>query len=204
MIAGLILAGGQATRMGGADKALLLLNGRPLIAHVVERLNPQVQALAISANGDPARFNVFALPVLSDPMPGFPGPLAGILAGMRWAKAACPGCRWLLAAPCDAPFPPPDLARRLHQAVENAGVDLALAASAGRDHPVVGLWPLSLEAALQSAMLEEGLRKVGQFAGRYKKAVVEFPLERGIDPFMNLNTPEELMDAQNALVPTRP
>lgn len=204
MIAGLILAGGKGLRMGGADKALLHLAGRPLVAHVVDRMLPQVQAMAISANGDLARFKDLALPVLPDPMQDFPGPLAGFLAGMAWARTACPGCRWLLTAPCDAPFLPPDLARRLLQMIEDEGADLALAASAGRDHPVVGLWPLSLEEALRRVLLEEGLRKVGQFAGRYKKAVVEFPLERGIDPFTNLNTPEELKDAQTFLVPTKP
>lgn len=204
MIAGLILAGGKGLRMGGADKAQLQLAGRPLIAHVIDRLRLQVRALAISANGDLARFASLGLPVLPDPMPDFPGPLAGILAGMAWAKAACPDCCWLLTAPCDAPFLPPDLAQRLLQAIEGEGADLALAASAGRDHPVVGLWPMSLEGALRQALLEEGLRKVGQFAGRYKKALVEFPLEQGIDPFTNLNTPEELKAAQAFLVPTRP
>lgn len=204
MIAGLILAGGRATRMGGADKAQLELAGRPLISHVIDRLRLQLRSLAISANGDPARFGDFALPVLPDPRQDFSGPLAGILAGMAWARTACPGCRWLLTAPCDAPFLPPDLAQRLLQAIEDEGADLALAASAGRDHPVAGLWPLSLEEALRRALLEEGLRKVGQFAGRYKKAVAEFPSERGIDPFLNLNTPEDLRAAQALLVPTRP
>jgi molybdopterin-guanine dinucleotide biosynthesis protein A len=192
MIAGLILAGGRATRMGGADKALLELAGRPLIAHVIERLQGQTQGLAISANGDPVRFANFALPVLADAVPDFPGPLAGILSGLEWAAANHPSVHWLLSAPCDAPFIPLDLVERLLQAVRSQGADLAIAASAGRSHPVIGLWPLSIASDLRQALCKEGLHKVGQFAGRYRKAVAEFPLENGHDPFTNVNTPDDL------------
>ncbi|MBF0167939.1 MAG: molybdenum cofactor guanylyltransferase MobA [Alphaproteobacteria bacterium] len=195
MIAGLILAGGQARRMGGADKALIDLAGQPLIAHVIARLRPQVTALAISANGDAARFSSLALPVLPDPAPDFPGPLAGILAGLTWARADHPQCRWLLTVPCDAPFIPVDLAERLQKAVQAEGADLAIATSMGQDHPVVGLWPLFLAEALSRALLDEGLCKVGAFAQRYRKALADFPAAEGIDPFINVNTPEDLKAA---------
>ncbi|TAN56249.1 MAG: molybdenum cofactor guanylyltransferase MobA [Rhodospirillales bacterium] len=203
MIAGLILAGGKASRMGGADKALIQLAGRPLIAYAVERLQPQATALAISANGDPARFASFGLPVLPDPLPDFPGPLAGILAGMDWAKAVCPDCRWLLTVPCDTPFLPADLAANLLKAVDRDGARLALAASEGKDHPVIALWPLALAEDLRRALLTEGLHKVGQFAARYKKALADFPAQDGTDPFMNVNTPQELKLAEK-IVATSP
>ena len=203
MIAGLILAGGQARRMNGADKALLELAGRPLIAHVLARLQGQTQALAISANGDPARFAVFALPVLPDATPDFPGPLAGILAGLDWAATTHPDARWLLTTPCDAPFIPLDLVERLLEAVQREKADLAIAASAGRSHPVIGLWPLSIKDDLRQALLVEGLRKVGQFAERYRKAVAEFPLENGHDPFTNVNTADELDATRRQAPPDR-
>ncbi|CAA6603997.1 Molybdenum cofactor guanylyltransferase [Rhodospirillaceae bacterium LM-1] len=205
MIAGLILAGGQAKRMGGADKALIHLAGKPLIAHVVERLKDQAKdGMAISANGDPARFANYGLPVLPDRVPGFPGPLAGILAGMDWAKAHCPDCRWLLSAPCDAPFIPRDLAQRLLSALQSEGAELAQASSGGRDHPVIGLWPLALADDLRHALTVERLHKVGQFARRYKRALADFSMQNGQDPFMNVNTQEELMTAQAALRSTMP
>lgn len=195
MIVGLILAGGKATRMNGADKAMLSLLGKPLIAHVAERLAPQVAHLAISANGDPARFKDFALPVLADPLPGFPGPLAGLLAGLEWAQMAHPGCRWLLSAPCDAPFLPLDLAARLEAAAMREGAELAMAASQGSRHPVIALWPVSAAKALRGALTQEDLRKVGAFAARFKTVAVDFPPTGGRDPFLNLNTPEELTNA---------
>ncbi len=185
--------------MDGADKALIDLAGQPLIVHVIERLKPQVTVLAISANGDAARFSSLALPVLPDPAPDFPGPLAGILAGLIWARADHPQCRWLLTVPCDAPFIPVDLAERLRKAVQPEGADLAIATSMGQDHPVVGLWPLSIAEALSQALLVEGLYKVGKFAQRYRKALADFPAAKGVDPFMNVNTPEDLKAALMSL-----
>ncbi|MBF0269006.1 MAG: molybdenum cofactor guanylyltransferase MobA [Alphaproteobacteria bacterium] len=204
MIARLILAGGQAKRMGGADKALIDLAGKPLIAHVILRLQEsQAGRLAISANGDPARFADFGLPVLPDLVPGFPGPLAGILAGMDWARSHFPDGQWLLTVPCDAPFIPLDLAERLLSAVQNGGAELAQASSCGRDHPVIGLWPLSLADDLRHALTVERLHKVGQFARRYKRAMADFPLANGRDPFMNVNCPQDLEAATSLEAPPR-
>lgn len=191
MIAGLILAGGKGTRMGGVDKALLPLNGKPLIAHVQERLTGQTNGLAISANGDPARFKGFALPVLPDALADFPGPLAGVLAGLKWAQERT-RAKWLLSVPCDAPFLPLNLVSRLQAALKDGRAEIAVAASQGQRHPVVALWPLSVAAALKHALIHENLRKVGAFAARYEIIDVDFPLENGRDPFANLNTPEDV------------
>lgn len=190
-IAGLILTGGRSRRMGGGDKTLLPLAGRPLLAHVVERLRPQVAALALSANGDPARFADWRLPVVADDIPDFAGPLAGILAGMEWAARQVPDCRWLVSVPGDAPLLPADLVVRLRAAVEAEGASVACAASAGRTHPVTALWPLALADALRHALVDEGVRKVGLWAARHNVAVVSWPAEP-LDPFANVNTPEDL------------
>src|SRR5579859_1574255 len=149
--AGLVLAGGLARRMGGGDKALLPLAGRPLLAHVLDRV--RLGPIAISANGDPARFSQFGLPVLPDGIPDQAGPLAGILAGLEWA-AALPEVDHLISVPADTPFLPPDLVARLIAARDAADAEIALAASGGRLHPVVGLWPVALAADLRRALEE--------------------------------------------------
>jgi molybdenum cofactor guanylyltransferase len=159
--AGVILAGGRATRMGGGDKALLDLGGRPLLAHVIDRLKLQVNTLVLNANGDPVRFEAFALPVLADTVNGLPGPLAGVLAGMDWAAER--GFESVATAAADTPFLPRDLVARLA-----AGGGFALAASpdtAGimRPHPTFGLWPVALRERLRSA-LAAGDRRVGRWA----------------------------------------
>ena len=136
-----LLAGGLARRMGGGDKPLRLLGGRPLLDHVLDRIRPQVRAVALNANGDPARFAAWGLPVLPDPLPGNPGPLAGVLAGMRWAASV--GAAYVLSVPTDTPFLPSDLVERLDAARRLAGVPIACAASGGPTHPVVALWPVS-------------------------------------------------------------
>ncbi|MFO1059412.1 MAG: molybdenum cofactor guanylyltransferase MobA [Dongiaceae bacterium] len=194
-VAGILLAGGQSRRMGGGDKCLLPLAGRPLLAHILERVRPQVRALAINANGPPERFAAFGLPVVADSVAGFPGPLAGILAGLDWAAAAAPGCPWLVSIPGDAPFLPRDLVARLLQAVEGGAADLACAASGGRSHPVVGLWPLALRASLRAAVAEEGIRKVDRWTARYRLATVEFAAAP-VDPFFNANEPGDLATAE--------
>ncbi|MBF0332608.1 MAG: molybdenum cofactor guanylyltransferase MobA, partial [Alphaproteobacteria bacterium] len=157
-VAGVILTGGRSLRMGGGDKCLLPLAGRPLLAHIVSRAAPQVSALALNANGDPARFAAFGLTVVADDVPGFPGPLAGILAGMEWVLRERPNCRWLASFPGDAPLVPPDLAERL--ALAAADADMACAVSGGRDHPVVGLWPVALAPSLRHAIEVEDIRKI--------------------------------------------
>ena len=194
-ITGLLLAGGLGRRMGGGDKCLRPLGGRTILHHVVERAAPQVETLALSANGDPDRFAGYGLPVLADPIPDFAGPLAGILAGLEWAATRQPCSPWLLSVATDTPFFPPDLAERLLAAVTAEGADLALAASAGKVHPVFGLWPVRLAADLRRALIEEGMRKVSQWAARYRLARVEFPVG-AIDPFFNVNRPEDLDRAE--------
>ncbi|MDN2567663.1 molybdenum cofactor guanylyltransferase MobA [Aquibium sp. A9E412] len=191
-IAGIILAGGRATRMGGGDKALLRLAGRPLVEHVQARLAPQVAALALNANGDPARFAATGLPVIADTLPGRPGPLAGVLAGMLWARTALPGATALATAPVDCPFLPGDLVARLAAAA--APGTIALARSAGRRHPVAALWPLALADDL-AAFLAAGHARVGAFAGTRHPAVAVDFADGGIDPFFNVNTPADLATA---------
>ncbi|WP_338663140.1 molybdenum cofactor guanylyltransferase MobA [Pararoseomonas sp. SCSIO 73927] len=189
-ILGVALAGGLARRMGGGDKALLPLGGRPMLSILLERLAPQVAALAISANGDPARFGDAApgVPVLPDPLPGFPGPLAGVLAGME--HAARLGLELVLTVPGDTPLIPADLAARLRDAAS----PIACAASSGRAHPPVGLWPVALRETLRQA-IAAGEGKVSRWAGRHGCAAVEWPG----DPFLNANAPQDLAALEEAL-----
>ncbi len=196
--AGLLLAGGRSRRMGGGDKCLRELAGKTILARVLERVRPQVKALALNANGDPARFASYGLPVVADLVAGFAGPLAGVLTGLEWARANAPQCPWIATFPTDAPFLPDDLVARLAAACAREGADLACAASAGRAHPVVGLWPVRLAGALQDALVGEEMRKIDRWTARYKLAVVEWPAEP-IDPFFNANRPEDLADAERWL-----
>jgi len=192
-IAGVILAGGLSRRLGGGDKCLRLLAGRPILAHIVERLRPQVDALALNANGDPARFAAFGLPVVADSIAGFAGPLAGILAGLDWA-AGRSGITHVATAAADAPFLPLDLVDRLRRSLEEEGSDLACARSAARAHPVFGLWPVALREPLRAAV-SGGVRKVDQWTARYRLAPVDFA-DVPRDPFFNVNHPEDLMEAE--------
>ncbi len=197
MIAGILLAGGMARRMGGGDKILRLVSGRTMLDRVIERVRPQVGALAVSANGDPARFGAAGLPVLPDTVPGLPGPLAGILAGLDWA-AALPGVTHLASFAGDTPFLPRDLVARLGAALPG-GADAACAASAGRLHPVFGLWPLDGRAGLRAALVGEHLRKVEDWARRHRLTVVDFPAVP-FDPFFNVNRSEDLAAADRIAV----
>ena len=197
-VIGLLLAGGQSRRMGGGDKPLRPLGGRPLLAHIIERVAPQVRRLVLNANGDPARFAAFGLPVVADAVAGFAGPLAGILTGLDWAASEAPDCPWVASFPGDAPFLPGDLVARLLAAVGTDRADLACAASAGQSHPVAGLWPVRLRHELRRALVEEDIRKVDRWTGRYRLATVAFPAEP-IDPFFNANRPEDLVEAERWL-----
>jgi molybdopterin-guanine dinucleotide biosynthesis protein A len=207
-VVGVLLAGGMARRMGGGDKCRKRIGGRSMLERIVERTRPQVAALVLNANGDPARFGDLGLPVIADPVGGFAGPLAGVLAGMGWAARHAAGCDWVATVATDTPLFPADLVARLLAAVADGKADLACAASAGRSHPVFGLWPLRLAAALRSAMVDEGVRKIDAWTARYRLATVEFPA-LPFDPFFNVNAPADLAEAErllglNPAPPTKP
>lgn len=192
---GLLLAGGLARRMGGGDKPLRTIAGRSILAHVIERLAPQCGGLVINANGDPARFADYGLPVVADSVPDFAGPLAGILAGLDWMAAHRPQTEWLVSVAADTPFIPRDLVARLHEAREEQGVPLACAASGGWTHPVIGLWPVSLRDDLRRALTVEDERKIDRWTARHGCASAEWPVEP-VDPFFNANRPEDLDEAE--------
>lgn len=198
LVTGVLLAGGQSRRMGGGDKCLRALGGTQILDRIVARAAPQTDALMLNANGDARRFDVFGLPVAGDVIEGFAGPLAGVLTGMDWAAANTPDARWIATFATDAPFFPEDLVARLLAAVEAEGADMACASSAGRHHPVFGLWPVRLRDDLRRAMTEEDIRKVDIWTGRYKLAVAEFDAEP-FDPFFNTNRPEDLEEAERLL-----
>ena len=190
---GVILGGGSARRMGGGDKGLLTLGGRTILSHVVERLAPQVAALALNANDDPRRFDGIGLPVLPDPVPDRPGPLAGVLAGLIWAEAQ--GASHIVTAAWDTPFLPRDLVARLEAARSDA-TPIVLAASGGHRHPTFGLWPVNLKDTLRDA-LDAGTRKIVVWTDAQGCARAEF--EGDPDPFFNVNTPEDLAAAEAML-----
>jgi molybdopterin-guanine dinucleotide biosynthesis protein A len=194
-IPGVVLAGGLARRMGGGDKPLREIGGRTILARVITRLKPQCEGLLLSANGDPSRFASFGLPVIADGVNDYPGPLAGILAGLDWAAAHRPNARWVLTAPGDCPFLPRDLVVRLRQAVSAEGAEIAVAASQGRSHPVIGLWKVALAGTLREALVVEGLRKVEGWTARFPVATVAWPADP-VDPFFNANTLEDLAKAE--------
>jgi molybdopterin-guanine dinucleotide biosynthesis protein A len=197
-VAGVILAGGLSRRMGGGDKCLRPIGGKPILAHIIERVRPQVSALVLNANGDPARFAPFGLPVAGDVVEGFAGPLAGVLTGMEWAARNAPGCGWLASFAGDAPFLPRDLVARLLAAVTAEQADLACAASAGQAHPVFGLWRIDLAPALRHALVEEQIFKVDRWTARYRLVQVDFPTVP-VDPFFNTNSPEDLAEAERLM-----
>lgn len=181
--------------MGGGDKPLRLIAGRSLLAHVVERLQPQCDGLLLNANGDPARFAEYGLPVVADSVPDFAGPLAGILAGLDWAAENRPDLTWMVSIAADTPFIPRDLVSRLHARREAAGVPLACAASGGWTHPVIGLWPVALREDLRRALTVEDERKIDRWTARHGVAEVEWPVEP-VDPFFNANRPDDLAEAE--------
>jgi molybdopterin-guanine dinucleotide biosynthesis protein A len=192
---GVILAGGLARRMGGGDKPMREINGRTILDHVVTRLAPQCAALILNANGDPARFAAFDLPVVADTLADNPGPLAGVLAALDWAAENRPRVEWVVSAAGDCPFLPRDLVARLHEACAREEAALAVAASGGRTHPVIGLWKVALRGDLRHALVDEDLRKIDRWTARYPLATVEWPAAP-VDPFFNANTVEDLSQAE--------
>ncbi|MFV0297221.1 MAG: molybdenum cofactor guanylyltransferase MobA [Hyphomicrobiaceae bacterium] len=201
-IAGVVLAGGLSRRMGGGDKALLALGADTMLDRVIARVRPGIMHMVINANGDPGRFARFGVPVVADTVEGFVGPLAGVLAGLRWAASVSPQLTHVLSVSSDAPFLPADLARRLGEALMAGDAPIAMARSAGHLHPVIGLWPVALADDLEQA-LRQGVRKVLAWTDRHGTVAVDFPLLRvggvEVDPFFNANTPEELDEARQLL-----
>ena len=194
-VAGVILAGGKSLRMGGGDKSLVMLGDKPLIAHVIERVRPQVADLIINAGGNAGRFGDFGLDVVADTIKGQAGPLAGVLTGLEWLAERRPDAGWLLSVPADTPFLPADLVRRLMDALSDGKADMACAKSLGRAHPVIGIWPSALAGDLRRAIVDEGIHKVRAWTARYRIAHVEFNAAPD-DPFFNINRPEDLAAAE--------
>lgn len=193
MLGVVILAGGRATRMGGGDKPLKPVKGVPILSHVIARVARKGHSLVLNANGDPTRFAGFGLPVVADAASDFPGPLAGILAGLDWAaEQGLSGD--VLSVPGDCPFIPHDLAEKLDAARQDTGLPLACAGSGGWTHPVIGLWPVAIREDLRAA-LGEGERKIDRFTARFGCATAEWPVDP-YDPFFNVNTPEEWAEAE--------
>lgn len=194
---GVILAGGRARRMGGAQKALLTLGGETLLARIARRLAPQCEGIIVSAN-DPLPKPADDLPVVADIMPERLGPLAGILAALTWMERHRPDVPWLVSVPCDTPFIPDDLVSRLHAARLQSDAILAHAASGERSHHAVGLWPVGLRPALHHALVEDNVRRVFDFSARDSTAKAVWPVTPR-DPFFNINTPEDLAMAEGLL-----
>jgi molybdopterin-guanine dinucleotide biosynthesis protein A len=192
---GVLLAGGLARRMGGGDKPMRQIGGRTILDRVIARLAPQCDGLILNANGDPARFAGFGLPVIADGVADFPGPLAGILAALDWAAANRSEVQWVLSAAGDCPFLPRDLVARLHAARIEQDAQLAVAASDGQSHPVIGLWSVSLREELRHALVVEDIRRIDRWTARYRLATVEWPVDP-LDPFFNANTMDDIAAAE--------
>jgi molybdenum cofactor guanylyltransferase len=192
---GLVLAGGLARRMGGADKMHIRIGGSTILERTINRLFPQCAEMMINGNSESERFSATGLPVVADSVPDYPGPLAGILSGLDGAQLLTPYKEWVVSVPSDCPFLPRNLVGRLHEARAAAGAQLACAASGGRQHPVIGLWPAALREDLRRALTEESVRKVGEWSARYPLAVAEWP-DVPVDPFFNVNTPEDVAEAE--------
>lgn len=197
-VVGVLLAGGLARRFGGGDKSLINLCGKPLLDHVIARVKPQVDHLVLNANGAPERFAAYGLEVVSDVVEGFAGPLAGILTALEWTRTNRPDTIWVASFPTDAPILPEDLVERMLEAVTANKADMACALSAGRAHPVVALWPVSIADELRSALVDEDVRKIDRFTSRYQIVHVDFAVVSG-DPFLNINTPDDLIAAETIL-----
>ncbi len=195
MIVGVLLAGGQSRRMGGGDKSLNDLAGRPLLSHVVKRALPQVDTLILNANGDPARFGEYSLPVVADTVAGFVGPLAGVLTGQEWARDNAPDAKWVVTMATDTPFFPADLVTRFKAAIKENSADMVMATSGGNRHPVFGMWPVELADDLRHALTIDGVRKVLHWTDRFNLVQVDFSAHP-YDPFFNVNRPQDLQQAQ--------
>jgi molybdenum cofactor guanylyltransferase len=192
---GVLLAGGLARRMGGGDKPMRTISGRTILERVIARLKPQCDGLILNANGEPSRFSTFGLTVVGDDVPGYPGPLAGILAALDWTAANRPGIEWVLSAAGDCPFLPRDLVARLQAARAAENAQLAVAASGEQSHPVIGLWRVALRDELRQALVVEDIRKIDRWTARYALATVTWSVQP-LDPFFNANTIEDIAEAE--------
>jgi molybdopterin-guanine dinucleotide biosynthesis protein A len=196
---GVILAGGQSRRMGGVDKALIPLGGTTLIERAIARASVQVADLIINANGDPKRFAHLGLPVVADPVGGFVGPIAGILAGFDWMRANRPKARWLASFSCDTPFFPMDMVERLVESACNDRAKVAVAESNSQQHHIFAVWSADISTSSEDVLVRRGLRKMGDFVAAFPNVHVTFATDP-LDPFLNINTPEELARAEAYIV----
>ncbi len=197
-VIGIILAGGRASRMGGAEKGFLEIGGVPIVERVIAALRGQCETIVINANDDPARFAALGCQVLPDTLPDRPGPLAGLLAGLDHVADHRPEAGFVLTVPADAPFLPRDLVARLEDRRVADGAAIVRARSGDNDHGVVALWSVALREDLRRALVVEGLRKVGAFAARHPLATVTWP-SHPFDPFLNVNTPDDLATAERVV-----
>jgi molybdenum cofactor guanylyltransferase len=190
-----VLAGGLARRISGGDKGALRIGNTSILERVVARLTPQCARVILNVNDDPARFASTGLAVAADSIPGRPGPLAGVLAGLDWVARHAPAVDWLVSAPSDCPFLPRDLVDRLHHARLAAGTLLACAQSAQRRHHVVAIWAVELRETLRHSIVTGGIRKVEHWSEQQGVAVADWPVVP-VDPFFNVNTPADLVEAR--------
>lgn len=194
-VGGVILAGGQARRMGGGDKCLKLLTGQTLLSRIIERVKPQISTLILNANGNTDRFFDYNLTTVSDVIGDFAGPLAGILTGMEWMRKYHPELEWLASIPGDAPFIPQDFVRKSWEAAFHTGADIVCAKSAGRTHPVCALWKVKLAEELRLAMERDGIKKIDRWTSNYVVYHEEYSTDP-IDPFFNVNSEKDLLLAE--------
>ncbi|QDG77904.1 molybdenum cofactor guanylyltransferase MobA [Labrenzia sp. PHM005] len=199
-VLGCVLAGGQSRRMGGGDKTLLDLNGKPMLEIIFDRLSPQVPQIVLNANGDANRFSRFPFPVVSDSIAGFAGPLAGILAGLDYARENLPDVSHVISVAGDTPFFPVDLVDRFLATTPADKPVIALASSADKLQPVFGLWPVALAEDLHDWLAKGQSGKVLAFVDRHDSIEVAFELDQatGLDPFFNANRPDDLETARSA------
>ena len=199
-ILGVVLAGGLSRRMEVPEKSLLDLGSKTLVSHVADRLKQQTSKVILNANGDASRFSKLGLEIQQDTVEGFVGPLAGVLAGMRWVAANSEATHIITAA-ADTPFFPQNYISKMQTHAQNLNAEISLAASNGRRHPTFGLWPIKLADALEHFLVEEGNRKVMLFVERYQHCEVNFEnLKNDIDPFFNVNTPDDMKKAKHYMM----
>ena len=183
-VTGVVLAGGQGSRMGGVDKGLQPFRGKAMVEHVLERLAPQVDELLVNANRNPEAYARFGHRVIADEIPGFAGPLAGFERGLAHASGAL-----IVTAPCDSPFLPRDLVERLRTALQAKGAELAVAKTGDQAHPVFCLMRREVHASLAD-FLASGQRKIDRWYA--SRAFVEVAFDDEADAFLNINTRAEL------------